>query len=176
MVTVQALNEEGAQNADWAKAYAGDDTDGTPGCRTLAFKSITETADLRAQEAYSAIAPSIIGVLNGRSALQASSELQTATTSWSSCMADLGFAYESPQYAAAEFLDQPGTPPSDREVGVSKADIECRSESRYQEILLTAYAGLARTWTKENEGQVAELSQLAKRDIQAMKQLLQVSE
>jgi hypothetical protein len=166
-----SANEAQAQVSEaWSAAYAGDDA-GIPGCRGAAVDEVGRAAELRASDLYSALSPSL-PIFSAFAAQSEFPSLQTAISDWVLCMNELGFDFVSPDAASESFLPHPDSPPSDNEVRVASADVECRQRSRYQEQLLTAFAEISSTWMSKNEGAVAALNEAKAADLQSLSFLL----
>jgi hypothetical protein len=112
----------------------------TDGCMTLAsvevFGSVEKYTDfvrdrllldLLAAEAYDAAVSSPLA--------------QEAFSAWSSCMQRLGFAdYESPYQASDRDWRQDGNQPTEEERRTAVADVACKAEVDYVEMLIAAEA------------------------------------
>ncbi|WP_103337281.1 hypothetical protein [Amycolatopsis sp. CA-126428] len=146
--TLDKLVQE--HGAAWVKALHGflpPDTAGPGGCLSTAAVSAPE---------YDRLDRELPGRLAGQASerTRGDGRVVAATSAWSACMAESGYAYKSPAEPPKQKWP---TPPSPAELATATADVTCKARTNLAGIWLAVQTGYQQTLLERNAPALKQL-------------------
>lgn len=180
----QAANDGFAASSEmWTATLFGGAAD-TPeergGCIVDAHQFVDERVGLDARARYSALAAGLVDITSKDLIIatgDADDALGRALQLWRGCMSESGYDYETPGEAGAAFpgvvlapdgtemfVSGPQSVPTDEEIAVAVADLECRVESGFRNALRDKLVANIEAWYDANAAAIAELRETTDRE------------